>query len=117
MARSVVEVVTCDVCGMEPAGPYGISAPSGDVADVDLCADHASPLEALFEVGRVKRKRGRRPASAPAATRRRPRRRRTAKPAAANSDIREWALNNGYDVSQRGRIPAQVVDAYAEAQR
>ena len=29
--------------------------------------------------------------------------------------IREWARNNGYDVSDRGRIPADVADAYAAA--
>ena len=29
--------------------------------------------------------------------------------------IREWAHENGYDVSDRGRIPADVMDAYAAA--
>ncbi|MDX2358924.1 Lsr2 family protein [Dietzia sp. PP-33] len=29
--------------------------------------------------------------------------------------IREWARNNGYDISDRGRIPADVADAYAAA--
>jgi hypothetical protein len=29
-----------------------------------------------------------------------------------NRAIREWALNNGYEVSERGRIPASVVEAY-----
>jgi hypothetical protein len=29
-----------------------------------------------------------------------------------NQAIREWAGKNGYDVSERGRIPAAVVDAY-----
>ncbi|MBB1033173.1 Lsr2 family protein [Dietzia sp. CQ4] len=29
--------------------------------------------------------------------------------------IREWARNNGYDVSDRGRIPADVMEAYAAA--
>ena len=29
--------------------------------------------------------------------------------------IREWARDNGYDVSDRGRIPADVADAYAAA--
>jgi|SRR5690625_3543617 len=29
--------------------------------------------------------------------------------------IREWARNNGYDVSDRGRIPAEIMDAYAAA--
>jgi hypothetical protein len=29
-----------------------------------------------------------------------------------NRAIREWAIKNGYDVSERGRIPAAVVEAY-----
>lgn len=29
--------------------------------------------------------------------------------------VREWARANGYDVSDRGRIPADVMDAYAAA--
>lgn len=29
--------------------------------------------------------------------------------------IREWARNNGYEVSDRGRIPGTIMDAYAAA--
>ena len=29
--------------------------------------------------------------------------------------VREWARANGYDVSDRGRIPADIMDAYATA--
>ncbi|WP_329109922.1 Lsr2 family protein [Micromonospora sp. NBC_01699] len=29
-----------------------------------------------------------------------------------NRAIREWAVKSGYDVSERGRIPAEVVRAY-----
>lgn len=32
-----------------------------------------------------------------------------------NKKIREWALGNGFKVSDRGRIPADVVDAYNNA--
>ncbi|MEV1288612.1 Lsr2 family protein [Micromonospora sp. NPDC049679] len=42
--------------------------------------------------------------------------RRGAAPARSDRDqnraIREWALNNGYEVSERGRIPASVVEAF-----
>lgn len=31
--------------------------------------------------------------------------------------IREWASENGYELSGRGRIPSHVVEAYREAQR
>lgn len=29
-----------------------------------------------------------------------------------NQAIREWARKNGYDISERGRIPSEVLDAY-----
>ncbi|WES64818.1 Lsr2 family protein [Microbacter sp. GSS18] len=31
------------------------------------------------------------------------------------SAIREWAKANGYDVSERGRVPASVLEAYEAA--
>ena len=31
-------------------------------------------------------------------------------------EVREWAQNNGHNVSSRGRIPARVLQAYQEAQ-
>jgi hypothetical protein len=45
---------------------------------------------------------------------------RVAKPPRANRDqnqaIREWAAKNGYEVSERGRIPSTIVEAF-HAQR
>jgi hypothetical protein len=39
-----------------------------------------------------------------------------AAPTRANRDqnqaIREWATKNGYEVSERGRIPASIVEAF-----
>ena len=32
-----------------------------------------------------------------------------------NQAIRSWAVKNGYDVSERGRIPASVVDAFHQS--
>ena len=29
-----------------------------------------------------------------------------------NQAIREWASNNGFEVSERGRIPSSIVEAY-----
>lgn len=36
---------------------------------------------------------------------------------ASNAEIRAWAHEQGYDVAERGRIPADVMAAYAEAHR
>lgn len=42
-------------------------------------------------------------------------RKATKTPSADLEPIREWAKANGYDVSDRGRIPADVMDAYSAA--
>lgn len=34
-----------------------------------------------------------------------------------NKAIRDWAVRNGYQISERGRIPQTVSDAYRDAQR
>ena len=31
--------------------------------------------------------------------------------------IREWAIENGYELSGRGRLPGHIVEAYQEAQQ
>jgi hypothetical protein len=33
------------------------------------------------------------------------------------AQIREWARENGYDVSSRGRVNSEIVEAYRAAQR
>lgn len=48
------------------------------------------------------------------------RKRGTRQAASSNSgpgtaEIREWALANGYEVSSRGRVPAEIREAYAAA--
>ena len=35
--------------------------------------------------------------------------------AASTSDIREWAIEEGYEVGPRGRLPKEIVDAYEAA--
>ena len=49
-------------------------------------------------------------------TGRKPARKSASKSSARNTKaIREWAKANGYNVSERGRIPADVMAAYSEA--
>ena len=40
----------------------------------------------------------------------------TSRPKRDTATIRAWAQDNGYDVSDRGRIPAHVEDAFDSAQ-
>lgn len=44
--------------------------------------------------------------------------RRTTVPAKVPAkDVRDWAVENGYSVSGRGRIPASVTEAYKKAKK
>jgi hypothetical protein len=77
--------------------------------EVDLNADNAERLRKIYaEYVAVARRTGGRlkPGSRPGG-------------AAARSgeagQIREWALENGFALSGRGRIPAHVIEAYQEA--
>lgn len=74
--------------------------------EIDLTAAHATRLrEGLAPFVDAARRPSARPApAAPARARATPRRQ--------NSEIRQWAVANGFPVSDRGRIPASVVEAY-----
>ncbi len=77
--------------------------------EIDLSGSNAEQLrkELADFVGSARRTGGRLRRGAPSGGR------------SANSGeaglIRGWALENGYELSARGRIPSQVVEAYKEA--
>lgn len=77
--------------------------------EIDLAEANAENLRKLFAeyVDASRRTGGRLRRGAPSGAK------------AANSGeaslVREWALQNGYELSARGRIPGHVVDAYKEA--
>ena len=76
--------------------------------EIDLSADNAKNLRAALktyvDAGRKVGARTGRP--------------RTATSARKNeaAQIREWARNNGYTVSERGRVNSEIIDAYRAAQ-
>lgn len=79
----------------------------GSTYEVDLSSSNAKKLrEALAPfvgVGRKVTGRGRRGGG------------RGRRSASSASDIRAWARDNGYEVSDRGRVPAEVRAAYEAA--
>lgn len=77
--------------------------------EIDLTTENAAKLRETLApwVGHARRAGGRK------ATARRGRGTRSGSGDAAK--IREWARANGYTVSDRGRIPAEVTEAYAQA--
>ncbi|HEX4790243.1 MAG TPA: Lsr2 family protein [Actinospica sp.] len=62
-------------------------------------------IEAATPLGKVYRATPQRPTA----------RRRAAAEGPSTADMREWAKKNGHDVSDRGRLNQEVIDAYLSA--
>jgi hypothetical protein len=115
MARQVITTLIDDIDG-KPADRTVEFALDGIAYTIDLSDANAGKLRKVLDpfisagtragratgAGRVSNRR----AAAPARSDRE-----------HNSAIREWASKNGYEVSERGRIPTAVVQAYEAAHR
>jgi hypothetical protein len=112
MAKQVITLLTDDLDGGEAdrTVEFGLD---GVNYSIDLSEKNAGKLRkaldpylsAATRVGRSASearptRRGNAPASTGRATR------------DQNQAIREWASKNGYEVSERGRIPSSIVEAY-----
>lgn len=104
MARITVVEVVDDLDGTILTDPetvrFGID---GAEYQIDTSAENAEELRALLQ-------------KYVEISRKRPGRRSDVKKAAASvADIRAWAIENGWDINDRGRIPKVVVEAYDDA--
>lgn len=81
-------------------------AVEGAEYEIDLTVKHC---EELFSVLLPYREAGRR-------VRQAPRRPRTAASRASSAKVRSWARSKGYDVNDRGRVPASIVAEYEALQ-
>ncbi|MGN2638044.1 histone-like nucleoid-structuring protein Lsr2 [Nocardia takedensis] len=108
MARKVIVELVDDYDGESPAQETVSFALDSVAYEIDLSTLNAKKLRAVFEKwsGNARR------------VGRAPRTKSQAKPAAEREDtqkIREWARKNDLAVSNRGRISADVVEAYKKA--
>ncbi|MEU4295045.1 Lsr2 family protein [Kribbella sp. NPDC026596] len=109
MVQRVEILLTDDLDGSEIPTGKGETVPfalDGTSYEIDLRTRHAAALRAALrpyvEAGRaVKNRRGRRVT-------------RTAVGADART-VKEWARANGYEVNDRGRVPAHIRDAFHAA--
>lgn len=111
MAQKKHVVLIDDVDG-SPASETVRFGLDGAEYEVDLNEKHAEALRESFAewIGHARRVSGRKKATA---GRRSSASSRTASPSASDTaKVREWARQNGYTVSNRGRIPASVREAY-----
>jgi len=109
MAKKTITILTDDLDGEElPAGSRSTRfSLDGVEYEIDLSADNARELAQALSpyISAGRRVGGSRPASAS-------RGRATSTDADRLHAIRSWAQGNGYTVGDRGRIKAEIVDAY-----
>jgi Lsr2 len=116
MAQRIVTELTDDTNG-KPADETVTFALDGREYEIDLTSKNAAALRKAFDVyvKHGRRVGGRRPRSTGssggggAASR--------SKSDVDTKSVRQWATENGYELSSRGRIPANIVEAYQAAQR
>jgi len=106
MAKRVQVIHTDDLDGSEAAETIGFSL-DGITYSIDLSADNAKKLRNAFAPYIAAGERDR-----SATTRRGSRRKSTG---TAATDIRAWAASQGMQVSARGRVSAEVREAYERA--
>ncbi|WP_067354809.1 histone-like nucleoid-structuring protein Lsr2 [Microbacterium hydrocarbonoxydans] len=113
MARRIVHQLVDDIDGSVLEVGEGETVHfslNGTSYEIDLNAEHAEEMRKAFEPYISA---GRRAGSAGAVRASAPRKRPGRNPEVAA--IRAWANDNGYTLSERGRIPAPVVEAYNAA--
>ena len=110
--HQLVEVLVGSV--LEPgAGETVLFSLDGRAYEIDLTDEHAAALRDAFSTYiAAGRGVGREASAARSAA---PRRRVSRSSASANPAVRAWANQNGFTVSERGRIPASVQEAYEAA--
>jgi hypothetical protein len=108
---SKVEVLLVDDVDGGKADETVTFALDGTNYEIDLASDKAGQLREQLgtfigharKIGRSGAVRGRRSSSA------------GSNPQADVTAVRQWARENGYEVSDRGRVAANVLQAYSEA--
>ncbi|MCA2214838.1 histone-like nucleoid-structuring protein Lsr2 [Jidongwangia harbinensis] len=117
MARQVITTLIDDLDGKKADRTVEFSL-DGTSYTIDLSDANAGKLRKALDpfinagtrVGRSGSGRGQRHAATVGAG-------RTASSRDENKAIREWAAQNGHQISERGRIPQSVSDAYRSAHR
>lgn len=113
MAQRVQILLTCDLDEEDvPAVETVTFSYDGNTYAFELCDDHLeefnNTMQGYINAARRADGAGRRARSAvPRST--------TRGPKEDLAQVREWARANGYKVSDRGRIPGEVREAYAAA--
>jgi nucleoid-associated protein Lsr2 len=108
MAQKIQTLFIDDIDGGAAEGTvrFGLD---GTEYEIDLSARHTEELRKVL-ANYVAHGR-----KAPGTARRAPRGRRSGAAAVDTAKVREWAKGHGYDIKDRGRVPAKVVEKYQAA--
>jgi Lsr2 len=107
MAQIFQVLLVCDLHGDQTPGTETVSfAVDGSAYEIDVCDSHAAELKDAFSPYVAAGRRAGRGGG---------RRRAVRRPAGGvdPAAVRSWARANNVKVSERGRISAEVLDAYA----
>jgi hypothetical protein len=107
MAQKIQVLFTDDIDGGEAEGTVRFAI-DGTSYEIDLSAQHGEELRAIFTsyITHARKVTGTTRGASRSAR----------KPAAIDTvAARAWARENGYDIKERGRVPAAVVTKYREA--
>ncbi len=112
VAQKVSVTFACDYDSKEiPDGEHLTRSFSLDGRDyeIDLCEKHSQKFDETLTRFAEKARRATSRVSRP--------KRRTTAHRQRSAEIRAWAKRNGIEVSDRGRIPAQVILSYEESHK
>jgi len=114
MAKTTRVVLVCDLHGDGTEAVTTIRMDNGAARyELDLCQSHFDGLTGAGRRLRTRRRTGGAPAATKAANKAaaaKTRRRRGG--ALDTAAVREWARAHGYTVSDRGRIPRRILEAF-----
>ena len=110
MAQRVNVILVDDLDGSDAVETVSFALDGVDY-EIDLNDQHAGDLRNALSlyVGHARRTGGRRRKSSSGSSR------AAASDGPSAADIRTWARENGWDVPERGRVSAEVREAYAAA--
>ena len=107
MATQTTVTVTCDICGGTKDTRTRAITLDGKALEIDLCGKDSQRFDKVAQkfipsARKVSASGGAAP-------------RRTASSRQRSAGIRDWARAQGLEVSERGRIPAEIELSYAAA--
>lgn len=112
MARQVVVLLTCDICGSDSDVKASEFAVGRSVYEVDLCGAHQDEFTAALAPFVGAARKARTSAATPSVSAVTSNRAVTRRDPAQTEAIRSWAKANGHAISSRGRIPGTIEAAY-----